>query len=306
MCLYFSCGEECTHIAGLLFALEGKPFIDELEDMPCTSKPCQWNQPSKRKTDSRPITDISFKRIRYEDTLTVKENKTVNYHVDTVSFRNSLCSKLVKNSRAALFDIIPPVQDVCVDVESDLNISNFEEVETCEHIMYDSDRYIDIVNTVKTENMSVSDFHSFVSTCNKNIIDEIEARTKSQHDNPLWVAARAGRVTASMFHDIKTKKDTTKPDNIIHKVLGESKSFDNSAVAWGRKQEPIAEKTYKAYKKLKEGKIVHVSEMGFMLCTENPCIGASPDGLVSFDSDLYLIEIKCPYKWRKNHCMMLV
>lgn len=150
---------------------------------------------------------------------------------------------------AALFDIIPPVQDVCVDVESDLNISNFEELETCEHIMYDSDRYIDIVNTVKTENMSVSDFHSFVSTCNKNIIDEIEVRTKGQHDNPLWVAARTGRVTASMFHDIKTKKDTTKPDNIIQNVLGESKSFDNNAVAWGRKQEPIAKKRYNAYKK---------------------------------------------------------
>lgn len=90
MCLYFSCGEGCIHIAGLLFALEA---IDELEDMPCTSKPCQWNQPSKRKKDSRPITDISFKRIRYENTLTVKEKKTVNYHVETVSFRNSCVQK---------------------------------------------------------------------------------------------------------------------------------------------------------------------------------------------------------------------
>lgn len=53
-----------------------------------------------------------------------------------------------------------------------------------------------------------------------------------------------GRVTASMFHGIKTKKDTTKPDNIVHKVLGESKLFDNSAVAWGRKQQPIAKKRY--------------------------------------------------------------
>lgn len=66
--------------------------------------------------------------------LTVKGKKTLNYHVETVSFRNCLCSKLGNHSRDALFDIIPPVQDVCVDVESDLNISNFEEVDTCEHI----------------------------------------------------------------------------------------------------------------------------------------------------------------------------
>lgn len=93
--------------------------------------------------------------------------------------------------------------------------------------------HILILYTVKTENMSVSDFHSFVSTGNKNIIDEIEVRTKGQHDNPLWMAARTGRVTASMFHDIETKKDTTKPNNIVHKVLDENKSLDNSAVAWG-------------------------------------------------------------------------
>lgn len=99
------------------------------------------------------------------------------------------------------------MQDVChcVDVASDLNISNFEEVETSKHIAYDSDRYIDIVNTMKTENMSVSDFNTFLLSCNKSIIDEIEVRTKGQHDNPIWVAARTGRVTASMFHDIKTK-----------------------------------------------------------------------------------------------------
>lgn len=48
-CVYNSVVERGVHTAGLLFALEGKPSIDELEDMPCTSKPCQLNQPSKKK-----------------------------------------------------------------------------------------------------------------------------------------------------------------------------------------------------------------------------------------------------------------
>ena len=157
----FSCGEGCTHIAGLLFALEGRLPEDELSDLPCTSKPCQWNQPRKRKKDPRPITDISFKRVRYEDTLKVKEKKTVKYDVDTISFRNSLCAKLGQSSRAAIFDIIPPEQDNLVEVESDLNISNFQEVETSEHIVYESDRFIDVGITVKSENISKSDFVSF-------------------------------------------------------------------------------------------------------------------------------------------------
>lgn len=153
---------------------------------------------------------------------------------------------------------------------------------------------------MKNENISETDFQGYVSTCNNKIIDEIEVRTKGQHDNPLWKSARKARITASIFHDIKTKKDTTKPDNIVQRVLGENKSFDNSAVAWGRKQEPIAKKRYKAYKKLKENKTVHVSDIGLELCIDYSYIGASPDGLVSCCSDQYLIEVKCPYKWRKS------
>lgn len=114
-----------------------------MEDLPCTSKPCRWNQPSKKKKETRPIRDINFKRIRYEDTLKVNKKKTAKYNVDSISFRNSLCAKLGNTSRAVLFDIIPPVQDNCVEVESDLNVSNFEEVETTAHIVHESDRFID-------------------------------------------------------------------------------------------------------------------------------------------------------------------
>lgn len=62
------------------------------------------------------------------------------------------------------------MQDVwhCVDVTSDLNISNFVEVETSKHIIYDSDRFIDIVKTVKTKNMYVSDFQFFIIMQQKN------------------------------------------------------------------------------------------------------------------------------------------
>ena len=271
-----------------------------MEDIPCTSKPCQWNQPSKRKKESVPVKDITFKRIKYEDTLKVKEKKTAKYIVDSNSFRNSLCAKLGNTSRAVLFDIIPQVQDNSVGVESDLNVSNFEEVETSEHIVYESDRFIDIISTLKNEKITEVDFKQFLSTCSSNIIEEIEVRTKGQHNNPLWKLARKARITASIFHDIKTKKDTTKPDNVVNKILGENKSFENSAVTWGRKQEPIAKKRYIAYKKLKENKKVKISDMGLVLCNNYSYIDSSPDGLVSCESEQYFIEVKCPFKWRNN------
>ena len=147
-----------------------------------------------------------------------------------------------------------------------MNVSNFEEVETSEHIVYESDRFIDIISRVKNENIKGVNFKQFLSTCNNNIIEEIEVRTKGQHNNPLWKLALKARITASIFHDVKSKKDTTKPDNIVNKILGESKSFENSAVTWGRKQEPIAKKRYIVYKKLKENKKVQISDMGLVLC----------------------------------------
>lgn len=55
--------------------------------------------------------------------------------------------------------------------------------------------------------MSQSDFLTFISTCSQEIVDEIEVRTKGQHNNPLWMSARAARITASNFHEIKTKKN---------------------------------------------------------------------------------------------------
>ncbi|XP_061186982.1 uncharacterized protein LOC133195130 [Saccostrea echinata] len=55
-------GEGCTHVAGLLFALEGRPVTDD--DVPCTSKPCEWKRANKRKKDTKPVQDMSFKKIK--------------------------------------------------------------------------------------------------------------------------------------------------------------------------------------------------------------------------------------------------
>lgn len=60
--------------------------------------------------------------------------------------------------------------------------------------------------------MSQSDFLTFISKCSQEIVNEIEVRTKGQHNNPLWVSARAARITASNFHEIKTTK------KILHKI----------------------------------------------------------------------------------------
>ena len=130
----YSLGEGCTHVAGLLFALEGRPVTED--DVPWTSKPCEWNRPSKRKKDTKPVQDMSFKEIKLS-VENVKKKKTVNYNVDSIKFRNSLCAKLWNHSRAAIFFyILPPCADNNINVQCDLNIAHFAEVETSDHILH--------------------------------------------------------------------------------------------------------------------------------------------------------------------------
>jgi hypothetical protein len=59
--------------------------------------------------------------------------------------------------------------DILPDVCSDLNVTNYEEVSTSEIIT-------------------------------------LEIRTRGQHENPLWYKVRKGRITASIFHDVLTRK----------------------------------------------------------------------------------------------------
>lgn len=76
--------------------------------------------------------------------------------------------------------------------------------------------------------------------------------------------------------------------------MGKGKLLDNRAVNWGKNQEPIAKKRYKAYIKLKNKQNVTVEDMGLVLCAHCSYIGASPDGLVNCETNKYLIEVKCP------------
>ena len=99
------------------------------DDVPCTLKPCEWNRSSKRKKDTKPVQDMSFKKINLSGE-NVEKKKIVNYNVDSIKFRNSLCAKLGNHSRAAIFYIFPPCADNNINVQCDLNIAHFEEVET--------------------------------------------------------------------------------------------------------------------------------------------------------------------------------
>ena len=112
---------------------------------------------------------------------------------------------------------------------------------------------------------------------------------------PEWLAARAGRVTASRIPDvmakIKTGEAAARKDyraQIIAEILTgqpQGDTFINEAMSWGTEQEPFARAAYEIAKGFM------VDQVGFVLHPTIDRAGASPDGLVDMDG---LVEIKCP------------
>ena len=116
-----------------------------------------------------------------------------------------------------------------------------------------------------------------------------------EQGTPEWLAARAGRVTASRIPDvmakIKTGEAATRRDyraQIIAEILTgqpQGDTFTNEAMRWGTEQEPFARAAYE----MASGFMV--DQVGFVLHPTIDRAGASPDGIVDMDG---LVEIKCP------------
>ena len=106
-----------------------------------------------------------------------------------------------------------------------------------------------------------------------------------------WLAARAGKVTASCLDDVMAAKTTAGYQNYMAKLICErltgraEQAPVSAAMQRGTDLEPLARDFYV----VETGAMVE--EVGFY---EHPSIlnsGASPDGIIGADG---LIEIKCP------------
>ena len=117
-----------------------------------------------------------------------------------------------------------------------------------------------------------------------------------------WLQARAGKVTASRFKDVisRTAKGLPTADRtrylwqiVTERLTGQPVQMPDAApLRWGRENEDSARTAYLFTSSAK------LTETGFVAHPTLAC-GASPDGLLSDDSDpdgmFGLIEIKCPW-----------
>jgi putative phage-type endonuclease len=110
--------------------------------------------------------------------------------------------------------------------------------------------------------------------------------------SPEWLAARAGKVTASRINDVMASKTTAAYRDYRAQIVAEiltgqpqESGFTNVAMQWGTEQEKFARAEYELACDWT------VDEIGIVLHPTIERGAASPDGLVSTNG---LVEIKCP------------
>ncbi|XP_076664263.1 uncharacterized protein LOC143375179 [Andrena cerasifolii] len=116
----------------------------------------------------------------------------------------------------------------------------------------------------------------------EDLCKEGERNTQDQSNNVLWHELKFGRITASNIYE--SSRCQTVDGNLVHRIIGVAKVYDNKHMERGRKLEDavIAE----IQKTLK----LQIKKSGIILKPSIPVLGASPD---SIGSD-FILEIKCP------------
>ena len=114
----------------------------------------------------------------------------------------------------------------------------------------------------------------------------------AEQGSEAWLAARAGKVTASMISNVLAKPETAAFRDYQAQIVAElltgkpqGSDFTNAAMEFGTEQEPFARSAYEV------SRGIMVDEVGLVLHPTIDRAGASPDGLVGSDG---LVEIKCP------------
>ena len=113
-----------------------------------------------------------------------------------------------------------------------------------------------------------------------------------QQGTPEWLAARAGKVTASMVSAVLMKPETAGFRDYQAQIVAEiltgkpqGSDYTNAAMQFGTENEPLARSAYEAETGFS------VDQVGMVIHPTIERSGASPDGLVGNSG---LVEIKCP------------
>ena len=296
----------CNHVTSTLFALEEffkqskAPVNPSLTPATsCTSKPCVWNVPRKRKIDNLPIAQVKFRKHQHgkpcksEDkalpsTRDVRAAHQQNPNANTDVSNLLHCVKEIekKTGKKMTLSLILPQKTLEEDKERISVEHNYcTPLTPIEPEGNSSTVSTELLSPVKCHPVSLEEIKERCIKLKQRLfvdekdVDRIEKETVGQSANANWNLHRKIRITASKCHRIATLQATTSPTKAIGEVLHYKQIPQTRAMKEGLSREDAVIAEYIKSKKLDNQNVI-VQACGLFISKSHNYLAASPDGLV--------------------------
>lgn len=259
--------------------------VDDEESLPCTSQPCRWKPPKKRKESTLRLSDAAFVKHDY-----AKPDKKKIKHVEDFDPRPESFRGTASHGLPELLQKLKGEQ-LCVSLLFDSQFKSEEVLSTpTSHRIPDLSKLKDTILKFK-ETLQVTPERS----------REIERGTREQRNSQLWFSVRRYRITSSQFGAVLSRKPDTPPHSLVLRII-QPKSLSTPAINYGIENEKLALKEYTKYQQSLGMNDLVVAPSGVIINPNYSFLGSSPDGAVYDPSNLQepfgFLEIKCPYTSR--------
>ena len=269
----------CKHTAAACYALEEFSRLKSTRDLEtCTSRLQTWNQPRKRKLDPQSVCDIDFSKKAYGKEIKVTKSP---YDPRNPSHRNI-------NSQEVNSELLDRICKAKPNCGFFYLLSNEKVNKEPDDSSYELPGQLhDIISPIKEHPVSLDEIKLRMEKIKKKLCvseqerDRIATETKRQSSCTEWFTHRRVRITASKCKRAILKPSTS-PLKAMSEILNYNKQFQSHQMKQGFRDE-------KAITKMYENKVgCQVKQMGFVISSTHPFLGASPDG----DTHGGLVEIK--------------
>ena len=289
-------GEVCSHIAGVLFASEANTQVKQQQS--CTSLPCAWLPPSFRSVEYLPVFDIDFRTPKQKrkssqafgsDTTSAPKKSLIVQKPNEAELTDYYLKLSKAKHKPVLLSLVNGVNDYFVPLYikgilhqplTALYNQKYQEIPFPEILKVCEALYDTVTITPEQANM-------------------VEQKTRAQSKCKLWYEQRAGHITASVLRKV-LHTDLSKPSVSLLKSIcyPHATKFFSDACEYGQQHEADALRIYSDYMKITHP-LFELQKSGLVLDTENPFIGASPDGIISCSCcGKGVVEVKCPFSCR--------
>ncbi|XP_013402438.1 uncharacterized protein LOC106168055 [Lingula anatina] len=280
-------GQACNHVAAILFKVE-YGWRTGLSQPTSTSKECVWRAPKQSKAILTPkrIQDMAWKSpsmANIDSSKVINPEHRAKYQPEVDMSKGQSLEEFI--------DVLKIIQDDAVFLK--------EREEG--HFLPETNQSLPPPLAVVAKKYSTEeDFIENLPSYDKDEIKDIEKATRGQARNSVWFEQREGSLTASCFHDIHTKMESSKKTEVdfnplISRLLYVSPPSDLPALKYGRDMEPVAATEFEKMMHSEGHRDLKVTECGLFTSANFSFLRASPDRIIDDACcGKGTVEIKCP------------